>query len=129
MSNTTEPGPYNYARATSGNTIQGARQNATVEIIRSALGATISDAIRFLDKDRDGQNFDAIVFLKAVAAQVGADDALCLKLHNASGARAPLAAPRPAEAAGIVLEPGAIVAKPGSPADLGASMTKTGGVV
>jgi hypothetical protein len=87
MSNTTEPGPYNYARATSGNTIQGAKQNDTVESIRATLGATIGDAVKFLDKDKDGKNYAGIMLLKGVAAQVGVDDALVLKLHNAAGAR------------------------------------------
>jgi hypothetical protein len=89
MSNTTEPveQKYNYAKATSGNTIKGAWVNPTVESIRATLSATISDAIKFLDKDKDGRNFDAITLLKGVAAQVGHDDALVLKLHNAVGAR------------------------------------------
>jgi hypothetical protein len=89
MSNTTEPveQKYNYARATSGNTIQVARPNSVVESIRATLGATIADAIRFLDKDKDGKNFESITLLKGVAAQVGHDDALVLKLHNATGAR------------------------------------------
>jgi hypothetical protein len=89
MSNTTVPveQKYTYARATSGNTIQGARKNETVEAARDTLAATISDAIKFLDKDKDGRNYAAIMMLKGVAAQVGADDALVLKLHNAGSAR------------------------------------------